>query len=676
MYKNIQTGIRSHYRIFLFSLAILGGLFITSRCNYLLFHCLAEGFSIVIASAIFVIAWNTRSMLETDYLLFLGIAYLFVGSLDFLHTLAYQGMEIFPTYGANLSTELWVGARFMESLSLLIAPIFLSRRLRIDALFTAYVAATAFLLLTIFYWNIFPDCFVQETGLTVFKKTSEYTISVMFLVAAGLLFLKGGVFDPDVRRLLIASMLVSIAAELSFTLYTDVYGLFNLIGHFLKIVSFYLIYRAIIVTGLTRPHAVLFRDLQQNEAFLNSVVMSSLSGLYIYDIDKKMNTFINPQYTSSTGYTLDDIHAMGKAGFFSLFHPRDQAKIAAHWDQMKKASDGEVHEIEYRFQTAAGDWIWCISRDAVFRRDKDGFPYQFLGSFLDITEWKRAEAKLKEARDVLEQRVHDRTAVLRWKNRELREFAYVASHDLQEPLRKIQTFGEMLKRESAENLSVTAGDYLKRMNRAAHRMQTLVQNLLAYSRLSSDAQPYAPTELQDIVRQALDNLEMKVRETGAAVTVGTLPKIEADSIQMTQLFQNLISNALRFHRRGEVPNVYIYSVSAKATADASSGYCEIRIRDNGIGFDERYLEQIFKPFQRLHAWHEYEGTGMGLSICRRIVERHGGDITARSAPGRGATFVVRLPFVQKKGADSDVQEPMSRENARESGPALRTLRSL
>ncbi|MFO7987290.1 MAG: MASE3 domain-containing protein, partial [Desulfatiglandaceae bacterium] len=255
MYKNIQTGIRSHYRIFLFSLAILGGLFITSRYNYLLFHCLAEGFSIVIAFAIFVIAWNARSLLETDYLLCLGIAYLFVGSLDFLHTLAYQGMEIFPNYGANLSTELWVGARFMESLSLLIAPLFLSRRLRIDALFTAYVAATAFLLLTIFYWNIFPDCFVEESGLTVFKKMSEYTISVIFLVAAGLLFLKGEVFDPDVRRLLIASMLVSIAAELSFTLYADVYGLFNLIGHFLKIVSFYLIYRAIIVTGLTRPHA-------------------------------------------------------------------------------------------------------------------------------------------------------------------------------------------------------------------------------------------------------------------------------------------------------------------------------------------------------------------------------------------------------------------------------------
>ncbi|MCF8143543.1 MAG: PAS domain-containing protein [Deltaproteobacteria bacterium] len=646
---NIGVEIRSWHRMFLLSLVILGGLFIISRYNYLLFHSLAEGFSIVIACAIFVIAWNARSMLQNNYLLFVGIAYLFVGGLDFLHTLAYQGMQVFPGHDANLPTQLWVGARFIESLSLLIALLFIHRRLRTAVAFTAYAAVMVVLLLAVFRWNIFPDCFMEQKGLTAFKKISEYTICVIFLIAGGLLFFTGNAFDRNVRHLLMASALVSIGVELSFTLYTDVYGLFNLVGHFLKIVSFYLIYRAVIVTGIKKPHAVLFRDLQQNEAFLNSVVMSSLSGLYIYDIKAKMNTFINPQYTRLTGYTLDDISQMGELNFFNLFHPKDRAGIAAHWDIMRKAEDGEIHEIEYRFKTATGRWIWCISRDTVFKRTKDHSARQFIGSFLDITEWKEAERKLKQARDELQQRVRDRTAVLRWRNRELREFAYVASHDLQEPLRKIQTFGEMLEREASENLSTKSRDYLHRMNRAAYHMQTLVQNLLAYSRLSSNAQPYVPTDLLEIVQKARDNLELKIEETGASITIGALPTIDADPIQMIQLFQNLISNALSFHRDDHPPNLHIYSISEQAIDDASSGYLEIRVQDNGIGFDEKYLEQIFKPFKRLHTRQAYEGTGMGLSICRKIVERHGGDITARSTPGQGATFMVRLPFVQKKG---------------------------
>jgi len=624
------------------------GLFLISRYNYLLFHSLAEGFSIVIACAIFVIAWNARSMLENDYLLFMGIAYLFVGGLDFLHTLAYQGMQVFHGYDANLATQLWIAARFVEGLSLLIAPLFLHRRLRTDAAFIGYTLIMFLLLESVFHWNIFPDCFVEERGLTAFKVISEYTISFIFLLAGGLLFFMGKDFDRNVLRLVIASMLISIVAELCFTLYTDVYGLFNLLGHFLKIVSFYLIYRAIIVTGLAKPHAVLFRNLQQSEAFLNSVVMSSLNGLYIYDIRAKRNIFINPQYTVLTGYTLDDLSTMGEADFFDLFHPEDRPRIAAHWDRMMKAADGEINEIEYRFKTEAGRWIWCISRDAVFKRGKDNSPHQFLGSFLDITDWKKAEGKLKRARNELEKRVRDRTAVLSWRNRELREFAYVASHDLQEPLRKLQTFSKMLEHETSGNLSATSRDYLQRMNRAANHMQALVQNLLAYSRLSSDTKPFLETDLQEIVQKALLNLELKIQETNASISFGALPKIEADPIQMTQLFENLISNALRFYRDGQSPDLHIYSGFEEGIDGNPPEYCEIRFQDDGIGFEERYLDEIFRPFKQLHPQHKYAGTGMGLSICRRIVERHGGRITARSAPGQGATFIVHLPLVQKK----------------------------
>ncbi len=646
---DISAVIRSWYRMIFLSLAVLGGLFIASRYHYLLFHSLAEGFSIVIACAMFLIAWNAREMLENDYLLFVGIAYLFVGGVDFLHTLAYQGMGVFPGHGANPATQLWMGARFIQSVSLLIAPLFLHRRLKTCATLIAYAVVTVFFLLAVFHWNIFPDCFVEPEGLTPFKKNSEYVISVLFLMAGGLLFFKGRALDKDVFQLLTASILVSIVAELSFTLYADVYGLSNLIGHILKIVSFYLIYRAVIVTGFTKPHAVLFRDLQKNEAFLNKVVMSSLSGLYIYDIQANMNSFINPQYTKLTGYTLDDIHAMGAKMFFELFHPQDRANIAEHFDRMKQAADGETHEIEYRFKTAAGRWRWCISRDTIFKREKDGSAHQFLGSFLDITERKQAELVLQQERATLEEHVREGTAVLAWRDRESKEFAYVASHDLQEPLRKIQTFGQMLEQEASETLTAKARDYLQRMTRAASRMHSLVQNLLAYSRLSSEVQPYVATDLKDMAQEAMSNLELKIQETHASITIGPLPIIEADPIQMVQLFQNLISNTLRFHQPDHEPSLHIYSVSGRVIDGNSSGYCEIRFEDNGIGFDERYLEDIFRPFERLHARHEYDGTGMGLSICRRIVERHGGTITARSAPGQGATFMVRLPLVQKDG---------------------------
>ncbi|MEJ2587520.1 MAG: MASE3 domain-containing protein [Deltaproteobacteria bacterium] len=639
---------RSRYRLILLSILVIGGLLIVGRYHYLLFHSLVEGFSILIAFGIFVIAWNSRSMLENDYLLFVGIAYLFVGGLDFLHTLAYQGMGVFPHHGSNLATQLWIAARYMESLSLLIAPLFLNRRLRNEMVIAGYTLLTAILILAIFRWNLFPDCFIEGVGLTPFKKISEYAISGIFLFSAVLLILKGKVFDPDIQALLIASMLVSMGAELFFTLYTDVYGLFNQTGHLLQIISYYLIYRALIVTGISRPHAVLFRDLQQNEAFLNSVVKSSLSGLYIYDMESGINTFINPQYTRLTGYTLKAIQEMSETAFFNLFHPQDQEKVAAHLERLKSATDREIHEIEYRFKTKDGRWIWCISRDAIFKRGEDGSVLQFMGSFLDITERRNMEDELRRTRDELEVSVQERTAELRWRNRELREFAYVASHDLQEPLRKIQTFGELLQNEAGETLSERAKDYLKRMRNAARRMQALVQSLLAYSRLSTGVSPYTSAELNEIVQKALDNLELKIEETGASITVEKLPRIETDPIQMIQLFQNLIGNALRFHHQNQTPWIRIESTSPLGSDTASSQYCEIRVQDNGIGFEEKYVDQIFRPFERLHGRHEYEGTGMGLAICQRIVERHGGRITAKSKPGKGTTFLITLPFVQKK----------------------------
>jgi PAS domain S-box-containing protein len=265
----------------------------------------------------------------------------------------------------------------------------------------------------------------------------------------------------------------------------------------------------------------------------------------------------------------------------------------------------------------------------------------------DITERRHAEEALRRAKDELEIRVLERTADLERRNQELQEFAFVASHDLQEPLRKVQTFGEMLAKKSATSLGAEGRDYILRMQKAAARMQKLLGSLLSYSRVTTKSEPLTQTDLRQSVGGALSNLEVLIKDKGALVKVDTLPTVEADRSQMIQLFQNLIGNALKFQRENETPRVSIYSGGSGKSEGRKQRVHEIRVEDNGIGFDEKYLDKIFVPFQRLHGRNDYEGVGMGLAICKKIVERHGGQITARSELGKGSTFIVTLPAKQK-----------------------------
>jgi PAS domain S-box-containing protein len=233
-------------------------------------------------------------------------------------------------------------------------------------------------------------------------------------------------------------------------------------------------------------------------------------------------------------------------------------------------------------------------------------------------------------------------------NRELEGFATIASHDLQEPLRKIRAFGDRLAEHSAGALDDEAQDYLRRMQNAAGRMQTLINDLLAYSQVTIRPEPPQPVDLGRAVAEVLSDLDERIREVGGQVHVGPLPTILASPLQVRQLFQNLIANALKFHPADTAPEVHVEAISRgdvrgpKGRRDRNPMW-EIRVRDNGIGFDEKHAEKIFAPFQRLHGRQAYEGTGMGLAICRRIVAHLGGTITATSQPGLGATFVVTLP---------------------------------
>ncbi|MCE5334682.1 MAG: PAS domain S-box protein [Desulfobacteraceae bacterium] len=933
-------------------LGVLFALYLASLHSYPLFHSLAEVFSIVVASGVFMISWNTRRTLENNYLLLIGIAYVFVAGLDFVHVLAYEGMGVFLGYGTNLPTQLWIAARFMESLALFVAPFSFNRALRPGWAFFGSAAVFSFLIISIFYLRIFPDCFVDGVGLTPFKKTSEYVISCILMVAGVLLYRNRGELDASVLRWVLWSILLTIGSELSFTFYVSAYGLSNLIGHYLKILSFYCIYKAIIETGLSKPYNLLLRNLKQNEEALRKseesvrlsedrlrVTLRSIGDAVIATDAEGRITFMNPVAAGLTGWTEAEARGRMIEEVFRVVDERTRepavgvVKTVLHGggvvflanDTSLLSRDGreipiedsaapivagegktsglvvvfhdvtekrrnmlELHRSETRARLLAGiagrllvsakpqrlinelcldvmEYLDCsvffsfLAQDSIGKlrlhafagisADEAGkiqsmdyadgvcgraaaegtstviedvsrspdprtgllkdfgiqayacFPLMVDGKTIGTLSFgaknrlhfssqdialmqavgdqvatamdkERLIVELQESRDNLERRVQERTAELlkasealrdqasllnmardaifvrdmtevisfwntgaediygftsaeavgrkshellktkfpeplerikekvvrdgewsgelrhtkaggeeifvesKWGvhtgragepigfleinrdvtarkkaeeelmtymtrlevlNKELADFAFIASHDLQEPLRKIQTFGHMLTSKFQDALGPQGRDYLGRMIRSAGRMSDLLRSLLCYSRVGTGDLDYQPTDLVKIVIEVVSDLEVLIQRSNARVEIGPLPFLEADPSQMRQLFQNLIENSIKYCNEHEPPVVRI-------SGTVSGETCRLCIIDNGIGFGQEFAGKIFEPFERLHGRNDkYGGTGMGLAICRKIVVRHCGDISVYSEEGKGTTFTVTLP---------------------------------
>ncbi len=1188
------------------------GLYLTSLYSFLLFHSLAEFFSILVAFSLFTISWNARRFLNGSYFVLLGIAYLFVGGLDILHTLAFKGMGVFPDYDTDLPTQLWIAARYMEGLSLLAVPLIIKKRISSRKTFLFYLAVTVILVASIF-GRVFPQCYIEGVGLTGFKQASEYVICLIIAIAILLMIRKKSDFEPVIFNLLLGSIVLTIATELSFVSYINVYGYMHIIGHILKILSFYLMYRAIVVTSIVNPYDSLFWDLHQSRERLRLFIEHAPTSLAMFDKQMRYlsvsrrwlqdNNLEDRDIIGRSHYEVfsdipdkwKEAHRRGLAGeVVRTDHDRfERADGSVQWTRWevrpwrdadhevagivifmedvteRKAAEEELHRSREWFRTtlgSIGDAViaadssgqvtflnpvaqeltgWnseeaigqpiqnifriiderthqpskniveqvlregCIfslaNHSALIRRDGHEIPiedsaapirdaagniigavlvfhdvtekhriqkalaeseerlrllgdnlpesavYQYAhetdggarfvyfsagveqlngirvkdilgdatalhrqippeyfarlreaeaksakelsdfdmeipmrrpdgqlrwmrlhsrprrmsdgriiwdGVQTDVTERKQMEDELRKSRDDLELRVRERTQELlaanrdlsekaeiielahdavfaldnerritfwnrgaqetygftreeaigrvsdellktvfpvpiesieetvfekgEWKgelkhtrangeriivdsrwaihtgkedkptgylevnrditsrkimeeelrktdrafrtlsecnqamtrktqemellrqvcqivvdvggyrmawvgfaendekksvlpivsagydygyldqteiswadtergrgptgtairtgkivasqnallnpsycpwrsegtrrgyaasialplnvdgknigaltiyasepdafdegeagllnklaenlaygisairlaeqrrrseeelriyasrlemiNEELQDFAFIASHDLQEPLRKIQTFCDMIVKRCAPDMDSTGKDYLDRVISSAARMRQLLHDLLAFSRVATRTEPFRKLELAKIAREAAGVFEASLKETGCKVEIHDLPMIEADESQMLQLFQNLIGNALKY-RSGDTPSIKVYrGMEGKTT-------CEICVEDNGIGFEQRYAERIFKPFQRLHGRAEYDGTGMGLAICRKIVERHGGSIRAESEPGKGSKFVVLLPAKQKR----------------------------
>ncbi len=276
---------------------------------------------------------------------------------------------------------------------------------------------------------------------------------------------------------------------------------------------------------------------------------------------------------------------------------------------------------------------------SIYAPESDAFDekeVQFLDSLAENLSYGIASIRTGIERRRAEEELRGHTAKVELINQELQEFAFIASHDLQEPLRKIQVFADRLKTAYTDVLGEAGNDYLTRMENAANRMQHLIRDLLKYSRVATKPDTLSDVDLNDIAEEVVQIFDASLSQSGGRVEIARLPVVRADEAQMKQLFQNLIGNALKFQRENVTPFVRIYT--------SVNGYGRrIIFEDNGIGFEEKYLDRIFAPFQRLHSQKEYQGTGMGLALCRKIVERHGGAIAAQSIPGVGSTFIVTLP---------------------------------
>jgi PAS domain S-box-containing protein len=355
---------------------------------------------------------------------------------------------------------------------------------------------------------------------------------------------------------------------------------------------------------------------RENELRYRRIVETAQEGIWTIDADS-LTSFVNAKMAEMLGYTVDEMHGMPLLAFM------DEEGRALAAEKLERRRHGIAEQHDFRFKRKDGADVWALLATNPML-DRTGAYLGALAMVTDITERKRTEQALAE-----------RAAELARSNAELEQFAYVASHDLQEPLRMVASYTQLLARRYRGKLDADADDFIGYIVDGADRMHALITDLLAFSRVGTRGSPFQPTDCRRVLEQALADLRVAIQESQATVTNTELPVVMGDAVLLIQLFQNLIGNAIKF-RSAEPPHVHI-------SATPKERGWEFAVRDNGIGFDPQYAERVFIIFQRLHNRQEYPGTGIGLAICKRIVERHGGQIWAESQAGQGTTFYFTLP---------------------------------
>jgi PAS domain S-box-containing protein len=603
-------------RLLLITLVSAGGLYglyELSRHNYLLFHWVAEGFAIVIAFAVFAIVWNARRFMDNSYFLLLGIAFLFIGALDFVHTLSYEGMGVFPGPGSNPATQLWISARYVEALTFLVAPLFIGRRLNGIATVLVYAAVTSLLLATMFVWHIFPTTYIQGYGLTTFKVISEYVVSGMLVVAIWEIYRRRQGFSPGVVRLLVAALIATIASEMAFSFYTDVYGVGNMIGHLLKVVSYFLIYKALIETGLRKPYEFLFRELKQSEDRLREsdrrlrwALRASQSGAWDWDLETGA-AWWSPEMYALWGVPPDTV--MTTENSLDCVVAGDRERVVAAIEEA--IANKTEYECEFHINHAERGERWVNSLGhGVY--DLSGRAVRMLGISLDITEHKRAEG-IKD------------------------EFIGLVSHELRTPM---TVLAGTLHVAGLPNITPEQRDQMLRDARqSAAQLGQILDNLVELARHQAGRLRLTaePTDVRQLLRDIVRGEESGLEGFRLSLDLAEdLPSMEVDRVRVRQVIRNLLSNAAKYSPAG---------TEIKVAAVRREKHVIVSVRDRGRGMTPDEQSRLFQPFERLEqSTADSGGLGLGLVVCRRLVDAHGGDIWVESGPGEGSCFYFTLPL--------------------------------
>jgi len=360
---------------------------------------------------------------------------------------------------------------------------------------------------------------------------------------------------------------------------------------------------------LIEKSEIMSREIKQSKELFRILFYRSPIGTYI--TQNGHFRLVNRQLAYILGYEEDEL--IGRPSL-SFVLPDDRNAVRENAVRILKGSCSEGYEFRVVNKQAKVKWVMETVVPIYYRRKR-----ATLGSLIDITERKQ-----------MEERLHQMTAEMQRSNTELEQFAYVISHDLQEPLRMVSSYTQLLAKRYGKKLDDDADEFIGYAVDGARRMQTLLHDLLEYSRVGTRGKPFSLVNCEHVVEQAMANLKIAIEECGGSVTYDVLPTIMGDEGQLVRLFQNLIGNAIKF-RREEAPQVHI-------SAQRMNNIITFTVKDNGIGIDPQHSQSIFEIFRRLHTREEYPGTGMGLAICKKIVERHGGHISVQSQPGQGSTF--------------------------------------
>lgn len=604
-------------------LALMAGLVATSFHNYLLFHTFAEFFSIIIAYGVFMLAWNTRRYMDNGYLLFVGISYFFVALLDLLHTLAYKGMPIFPGFnGNNLPPQIWMVARYMESLSLLAAPLFLRRALAVVPVFLGYAAVTGLALLSIFFWRNFPDCFVDGQGLTPFKIVSEYVICAILAGAAWLLWVNRGKFSPLVMRYLILSLAATIATELCFTAYKNLYATINMVGHLFKILSFYFMYRAIIETGLTNPFEFMFRDLQMEIEERRKAEQALLQSRELLDRTQKAGGIGGFELDFQTGLMaltgpgrliipVPEDSAPSFDALVQMLDPRDRLVLMEAFDHTRET--GASLDAEVRLEDGAGGGKWIRFSGGLGER---GGKMALSGVIQDVSDKKRLEI-LRE------------------------DIERMSRHDLKSPLNAIIGLpGLILSDRDMPRQEID--EYMRLIRQTGYKMLNLINISLDMFKMEQGTYEFQakPVDMTDLAgKLAMEAAgKLRARKLGLEISVdGSRPEdappfmVLGEELPLWSMLGNLLDNAIGASPREGV---------VRLALERDGGAARILVSNKGA------VPEDIRPrfFEKYATSGKEGGTGLGTYSASLIARTMGGSIGLDVSDPEGTTVTVTLPL--------------------------------